>query len=482
MPIPTVNGPDASTRRASWGDALRLYWHPRVLSMLFLGFSAGLPFFLVFSTLSAWLRQAGVERSTIGMLSWVGILYSIKFVWAPIVDRVRPPFLHRFLGRRRGWMLLAQLGIAVGLFKLSLSDPAAGVLSVALGALFVAFCAATQDIALDAWRIESGSVETQGAMLAAYQVGYRLALIAGSAGALTIAAYAGWHTSYAVMAALVGVGVITTLLISEPQPGVPQESVAREERVVMWLERRAHWPRPLLDAGEWFMGAVVCPLLDFFGRYGLSLAVLILLFVGSYRLTEFTMGSMVNPFYIDHGYTLTNIAKIVKVYGLMMSILGVFLAGLLIPKMGLVRALVLGNVLLMMSNLSFALLATTHTPTLLGLGLVNGLDNFAQALQGTALITFLSGLTSPRYTATQYALFSSLYALPGKVLEGMSGFVVEHIGYPAFFVYTASLSLVGLFFLYFLTRRGLSRAGVLAGTPAATTEFALEEGADVPRT
>jgi len=482
MPIPTVNGQDATPRRPSWLEALRVYWHPRVLSMLFLGFSAGLPFFLVFSTLSAWLRQAGVERSTIGMLSWVGILYSIKFLWAPVVDRVRPPFLHRFLGRRRGWMLLAQLGIAVGLFKLSLSDPATGVRSVALGALFVAFCAATQDIALDAWRIESGAVETQGAMLAAYQVGYRIALITGSAGALTIAAYASWHTSYAVMAALVGVGVITTLLVSEPHPGVPKESVAREERVVMWLESRAHWPRPLLDAGEWFMGAVVCPLLDFFARYGVALAILVLLFVGSYRLTEFTMGSMVNPFYIDHGYTLTNIAKIVKVYGLMMSILGVFLAGLLIPKIGLVRALVLGNVLLMLSNLSFALLATTHTPTLLGLGLVNGLDNFAQALQGTSLITFLSGLTSPRYTATQYALFSSLYALPGKVLEGMSGFVVEHIGYPAFFVYTASLSLVGLFFLFLLTRRGLSRAGVLASTSKATTEFALEEGADVPRT
>ena len=482
MHIPTVNGDDPGPARRSWLDALRVYWNLRVLSMLFLGFSAGLPFFLVFSTLSAWLRQAGVQRSTIGMLSWVGILYSIKFLWAPVVDRVRPPFLHRLLGRRRGWMLLAQLGLALGLFKLSLSDPTASVRSVALAALFVAFCAATQDIALDAWRIESGAVETQGAMLAAYQVGYRLALITGSAGALTIAAYFGWHISYAAMAALVGVGIVTTLLVPEPQPGIPKDSVAREQRVVMWLASRAHWPRPLLDAGEWFMGAVVCPLLDFFSRYGTGLAVLTLVFVGSYRLTEFTMGSMVNPFYIDHGYTLTDIAKIVKVYGLLMSILGVFLAGLLIPKIGLVRSLVLGNVLLMLSNLSFALLATTHTATLLGLGLVNGLDNLAQAVQGTSLIAFLSGLTSPRYTATQYALFSSLYALPGKVLEGMSGFVVEHIGYPAFFVYTASLSLVGLLLLYFLTRRGLSRAGVLAGTRLATTEFALEEGADVPRT
>ena len=462
MPIPTVNGPDPSGARRSWLEALRVYWNLRVLSMLFLGFSAGLPFYLVFSTLSAWLRQAGVQRSTIGMLSWVGILYSIKFLWAPVVDRVAPPFLHRLLGRRRGWMLLAQIGLALGLFKLSLTDPGAGVRDVALSALFVAFCAATQDIALDAWRIESGAVETQGALLAAYQVGYRIALITGSAGALTIAAHSGWHTSYATMAALVGVGIVTTLLVAEPHPRVASESVAREERVIMWLERRAHWPRPLLNAGEWFMAAVFCPLLDFFVRYGPALAMLTLAFVGTYRLTDFTMGSMVNPFYIDHGYTLSNIAKIVKVYGLLMSVLGVFIAGVLISKIGLLRSLVLGNVLLMSSNLSFALLATTHTPTLLGLGLVNGLDNLALAVQGTALLTFLSGLTSPRYTATQYALLSSLYAIPGKILEGMSGFVVEHIGYPAFFVYTASLSLVGLLVLYFLTRRGLSRAGVPA--------------------
>lgn len=482
MPIPTVNGGDSSAARRSWLDALRVYWNLRVLSMLFLGFSAGLPFYLVFSTLSAWLRQAGVQRSTIGMLSWVGLFYTIKFLWAPVVDRVAPPFLHRLLGRRRGWMLLAQLGLAAGLFNLSLSDPASGVRSVALGALFVAFCSATQDIALDAWRIESGAFETQGAMLAAYQVGYRIALIMGSAGALTIAAYSGWHTSYATMAALVGIGIITTLLVPEPHPGVPREAVAREERVAKWLESRAHWPRPLLDAGEWFMTAVVCPLLDFFGRYGLALTILTLVFVGSYRLTDFTMGSMVNPFYIDHGYTLTDIAKIVKVYGLLMSVLGVFIAGVLISKIGLLRSLVLGSVLLMLSNLSFALLATTHTPTLLGLGLVNGLDNLALAVQGTAFLTFLSGLTSPRYTAFQYALLSSLYALPGKLLEGMSGFVVERIGYPAFFVYTASLSLVGLLLLYFLTRRGLSRAGVLASRARATPGFTLEEGADVPRT
>src|SRR5690242_19591208 len=172
---------------------MRIYLRPLPVATLFLGFSSGLPFYLVFSTLSAWLRQAGVERATIGMLSWVGILYSIKFLWAPVVDRVPPPFLQRLLGRRRGWMFLAQVGICVGLFKLSLGDPALGVESIALAALFVAFCAATQDIAMDAWRIEMASLEQQGAMVAAYQVGYRIALICGSAGALTVAANANWH-------------------------------------------------------------------------------------------------------------------------------------------------------------------------------------------------------------------------------------------------------------------------------------------------
>jgi PAT family beta-lactamase induction signal transducer AmpG len=430
--------------------------------MLFLGFSAGLPFYLVFSTLSAWLRQAGVERATIGMLSWVGIVYSIKFLWSPVVDRVPLPILHRVLGRRRSWMLLSQVGIALGLFSLATRDPATGVVPIALGALFVAFWAATQDIALDAWRIESAPLPLQGAMAAAYQIGYRAALICGSAGALMIAARAGWEASYSVMALLAGVGLVTTLIIREPHPQVAREEQRREQRVIEWVERKAHWPQALRGAGEWFIGAVICPLVDFFGRYGAS-ALLMLAFIGTYRLTEFTMGSMVNPFYIDHGYTLDNIATVVKIYGLLMSMVGVVFAGALIARFGVLRSLVLGSVLIISSNLGFALLATTSVPTLLGLGLVNGLDNLALAVHGVALIAFLSGLTSPKYTATQYALFSSIYALPGKLLEGVSGFVVDHIGYPSFFVYTASLSVPGLLLLYLLYRRGV----IASATPAS---------------
>ncbi len=452
--------PEAAPK--GWRAALRLYTQPRMLTMLFLGFSAGLPFYLVFQSLSAWLRQAHIERSTIGMLAWVGTMYSLKFLWAPIVDRVPLPALTRLLGRRRAWMLLAQVGIGVGLANLALSDPSAGVTRMALWALFVAFCAATQDIAIDAWRIESAAVEQQGAMAAAYQLGYRAALITASAGAFTIAGNFGWRASYTTMAVLVSVGIITTLLAAEPGASARDAGADREQRVADWLARRAHWPASLQQAGAWFVGAIVCPLLDFFGRYGGSLAVIILLFMGSYRLTEFTMGSMANTFYIDRGYSLTQIAAVVKLYGLAMSLVGVVIAGFVIARVGLLRSLIVGSVMIMLSNVGFSLLARAVAPNLLELGLVNAFDNLAQAMHGTALIAFLSSLTSARYTATQYALFSSLYALPGKILEGLSGFVVDAIGYPWFFLYTASLSVPALLLLWYLATRGSLMQGNLA--------------------
>jgi PAT family beta-lactamase induction signal transducer AmpG len=437
-------------------QALAVYRSPRVLSMLFLGFSSGLPFYLLYQTLSAWLRQTGIARATIGMLAWVGLISGLKFLWAPVVDRARLPLLHRLLGRRRSWMLLAQAGLALGLANVSASDPALGVRTLAAWTLFVAFCAATQDIAIDAWRIESAAVGMQGAMAAAYQIGYRMALIVGSAGALTLAARLGWHTSYAAMAALVGVGVFTTLVVREPPVATAPETVAREQRVISWLEARAHWPASLQAAGGWFIGAVICPFADFVARYRLSVALLLVAFICSYRLTEYGMGSMANPFYIDHGYSLTQIATVVKLYGLPMSVVGVLLGGFLIARLGLVRALVIGSTLIMSSNLGFAALAATSAPTLWGLGLVNGLDNIAQGVHGTALIAFLSSLTSARYTATQYALFSSLMIASGKLLEGTSGFVVDAIGYRAFFVYTTALSLPALALLVAIRARGPS--------------------------
>ncbi|HUN27854.1 MAG TPA: MFS transporter [Steroidobacteraceae bacterium] len=448
----------ASETPRGWLQAVLVYRQPRVLSMLFLGFSSGLPFYLIFQTLSAWLRQDHVERATIGMLAWASLISSLKFIWAPIVDRWKLPLLHRLLGRRRSWMLVAQLGIVAALINLSTSHPAQGVLRVALGALFLTFCAATQDTAMDAWRIESAPEQLQGVMAAAYQLGFRAALILASAGALGLAQSLGWQASYSIMAAFAGVGIVTTLLSREPEPRAPRETLAREQRVIEWLERKAHWPQALREVGASFIGAVICPLVDFFKREGGSSALIVLAFIGSYRLTEYAMGSMVYPFYIDHGYTLDQIAVVVKIVGLSFSLVGVVIAGAVVARLGIVRALVIGAVMIMLSNLSFAALARTQGPTLLGLAAANSLDNLAQAMRGTALIAFLSSLTSPRYTATQYAIFSSVFLLSGKILEGTSGFVVDAIGYAPFFLYTACLAIPGLLLLYWLTRRNAPEA------------------------
>ena len=436
-----------------WLDALAAYKHPRVLAMLFLGFSAGLPFMLVFSTLSAWLREVGIERATIGMLSWVGIIYSIKFFWAPVVDRLPLPLLHRLLGRRRSWMLLAQVGIAVGLFNMAHLNPVGHLGAMAALALLVAFSSATQDIAIDAWRIEAVPQPMQGVMAAAYQLGYRIAIMVGSAGALWIAADYGWMASYTAMAAMVGVGILTTLVIAEPEPRAERQSLAQEQRVIDWLERKAHWPDSLRQVGSWFVGAVVCPFVDFFTRYGTRLAVLMLAFIASYRLTDFTMGVMANPFYLDVGYTLKEIAAVAKLFGLVSSIVGVLLGGLAVARLGTVKSLAFGSLAVIASNLMFMTLAFQDHPSITGLAIVVSADNLAMGIAGTALIAYLSSLTTASYTATQYALFSSMYALPGKLLMGTSGFVVDAVGYPWFFVYTSSLGIPALVLLYFIVRQ-----------------------------
>jgi PAT family beta-lactamase induction signal transducer AmpG len=445
---------DTATRPwwRGWREAAAAYRHPRVAAMLFLGFSAGLPFMLVFSTLSAWLREVGIERATIGMLSWVGIIYSIKFFWAPVVDRLPLPILGRLLGRRRSWMLLAQAGIAIGLFNIAHLDPVGHLGVLAALALLVAFSSATQDIAIDAWRIEAAPQPMQGVMAAAYQLGYRVAIMVGSAGALWVAADFGWMAAYTAMAAMVGVGIATTLVIPEPEPRVAAETMMQEQRVIDWLERKAHWPASARELGAWFVGAVVCPFVDFFTRYGTKLAVIMLAFIASYRLTDFTMGVMANPFYLDVGYTLKEIAAVAKLFGLVSSLVGVVVGGIAVARLGTIRSLAFGSIAVIASNLMFMLLAFQEDPSITGLAVVVSADNLAMGIAGTSLIAYLSSLTSASYTATQYALFSSMYALPGKLLMGTSGFVVDAVGYPWFFVYTSSLGVPALVILFFLAR------------------------------
>jgi PAT family beta-lactamase induction signal transducer AmpG len=469
-------------RKPTWGQALAVYAERPVLSMLFLGFSAGLPFYLVFSTLSAWLRTAHIERATIGMLAWVGLMYSFKWVWAPIVDRVGLPVLDRLLGRRRSWMLVAQIGVMICLANIALGDPQQSIAHIAFFALLVAFFAATQDIAVDAWRIESATADKQGAMAAAYQVGYRTALMAASAGALIIAGESGFRTSYLTMAALMAVGVITTLLVHEPSRQFAESAEQREKRVTDWLATRAHWSPQARRIGAWAIGAVVGPVSDFFGRYGLGLGLLIFAFISTYRLTDYVMGTMTNTFYIDMGFSVTQVGVVAKFFGWPSTLVGAVIGGIIVAKVGRIRGLLLGSVLVIISNVFYATYGTyaCHVPlecaqsgvfdfwsqqidprgpaTNLGLSFIVGFDNLALGVHGTALIAFMSSLTSAKYTATQYAVLSSLYSLPGKLLMGTSGFMVDALGYGDFFLYTACLSIPGLLLLMWLSRRDIAAA------------------------
>ena len=443
----------ASERPPSWLDAIRIYGRPRMLSMLALGFSSGLPFMLIYSTMSAWLRQEGIERKTISALSLVGLAYSFKYLWSPIVDRFRLPLIGRLLGQRRSWMLLTQVCIGLTLLTIAAGDPAADVRRLAFVTLLLAIAAATQDIAVDAWRIESATLDEQGPMAAAYQFGYRTAILVAQGGALWIAGDYGWHRSYRVMAMLALIGVITTLLVREPERRAPVQSVLTEQRVVDWLKRRAHWPPRLQRAGAWILGAIVCPVMDFFARYGLSLGLLLFAFISTYRMTDYTMGVMANTLYIDLHYSLKEVAAVAKLYGTVLTLVGVTVGGIAVTHLGRVRSLFLGSVLIMLSSTCYGLLAAHAQPSIVGLAAIISVDNFAIGVHGTALIAFMSTLTSARYTATQYAVLSSIYTIPGKLLMSKSGDIVNAIGYPHFYGYTAVLSLPALIVLIIMTQR-----------------------------
>jgi PAT family beta-lactamase induction signal transducer AmpG len=439
-----------------WCESLAVYAVPQVWAMLFLGFSSGLPFPLVLTTLSARLRIAGIDRTTIGYFSLVGLAYSLKYFWSPIVDRLPLPVLRR-LGRRRSWMLLAQCGVACGLALLALADPAADATRVAWLAVFTAFASSTQDIAVDAYRIEAVDRDQQGAMAATYQIGYQLALIAGGAGALVAAAAYGWSSAYSIMAACVLVGIVTTIVIAEPQALIDRSTMAQEARVTAFLARSAHWPEPLRKATAWLIGAVVCPFVDFFARNGLRAGVPILLLIVTYRLNYMTMGVAANTFYIDLGFSLDQIALVAKVFGVLMTLSGALLAGLLIKRFGTVRTMIAGWVLLTIANLVYAHMATL-APGMGWFATAVSIDNVANGIAGTAFIAYMSSLTNTAYTATQYALFGTLWSLPTKAIASQWGVIVDAWGYPPFFVYCAAMGLPALVLLLWVLRRSRPQA------------------------
>ena len=443
---------DANTPpKRDWRAALEVYVQPRVVGMLFLGFSSGLPFLLVFSTLSAWLAQEGVSKTTIGFFSWIGMMYSIKFFWAPVVDRFPLPVLGRLLGRRRAWMLLAQIGLIVGLVAMALTDPTENLAALAWFGLLVAFSSATQDVAIDAWRIEAAPPERQAAMAATYVFGYRLALLAGGAGALHIATFTSWTGVYLAMAGLMGVGLLAVLASREPNSRPAGDPVFLESRVQDFMMRNAHLPRSVKSIAGWFIGAVVCPFVDFFSRNG-ALALVILAFIGLYRVTDITMGVMANPFYLDLGFTKAQIANVSGIYGVLMTILGGVLGGVAVPRWGVMPVLLGGSILAAVTNLLFAVLALLG-PEVWMLVVTISADNLAGGVAISAFIAYLSGLTNTAYTATQYALFSSLMTLPGKVIGGAAGAVVDAFGYPLFFVYSCLIGLPAMGLVVYLMKK-----------------------------
>lgn len=434
----------------SWLDALSTYREPRVLAMLFLGFSAGLPLLLVFGTLSGWLSREGIDKSTIGHISWVALLYGLKFTWSPLVDHLKLPLLHPLLGQRRSWMLLAQIGIIVGLLLMAGSNPQAQLAILVYSALLVAFSSATQDIAIDAWRIEAMPVETQGAMAATYQTGYRLGMLLAGGGAFTLAHYYSWSLAYTVLAMFMGIGILTTFLISEPEKTNARDAWKEEEKVIQFLERSAHLPKSYREVYAWFVGAVICPFADFFirtGKYGL----IILAFIGLFRISDITMGIMANPLYVDVGYSDLQIGLVTKTIGPIVTILGAIFGGMLVVRYGVMRILLLGAFLVVVTNLFFAILALLPADTLY-LGVVIGADNLSAGLAGSAFIAYLSSLTNRAYTATQYALFSSLMLLPAKFIGGFSGDIVEAFGFVEFFIYTALLGIPAIMLILYLIR------------------------------
>lgn len=499
-----------------WAEALRAYRHPKVLTLFFLGFSAGLPLLLIFSTLSLWLRDADVDRSTVTYFSWAALGYSFKFIWAPIVDRLPLPFLTAQLGRRRSWLLLAQLSIIGAIVWMAFTDPAEQLTLMAFAAVLLGFSGATQDIVIDAYRIESADRELQALMASTYIAGYRIGMLVAGAGALKLAVWFGaeggynypaWQWTYLCMAAVMLIGVITTLRVSEPEVMAVQKTAFRSTAdylrflllfvvvvsvfvVSFFLTRDwfgmlgglfvdhvgldhlaagflAEMLRLLLSVVWTFLvarflvslglvqGAVLRetyldPVIDFFRRYG-RIALLILLLVGLYRVSDIVLGVISNVFYQDVGFSKDQIADITKTFGLIMTIMGGFLGGMLSLRYGVMRILFLGALLSAGTNLLFLLLAQGQADVTLLIVVITA-DNLSAGLAGAAFVAYLSGLTHVAFTAFQYALFSSLMTLLPKLLGGYSGSIVDAIGYERFFLMTALLGLPVLLLIYLANR------------------------------
>jgi len=510
----TASGINQTTAKTGWLASLKAFFHPRVITMLFLGFSAGVPILLIFSSLSLWLGEAGLKKSAVTFFSWAALGYSFKFVWAPLVDKLPVPFLTRMLGRRRSWILLSQLAVIGAILWMAFTDPGTGegsLTMIALAAVALGFSSATQDIVIDAYRIESAGKDLQALMSSTYVAGYRIGMLVAGAGALYLASHFGstkeaysyeaWRMAYVIMAAVMLIGVLTTLIIKEPENyradeyhystqdyvrfflvfllavlafifffrltgdlrAAPKESLTETfgnkrlasftvETIRLWcgIGVTAITAFILVKLGaankQMVRESYIAPVADFFKRYGIGVAFLLLVIVGLYRVSDIVLGVVANLFYQDIGFTKEQIAGASKTYGLLATIVGGFLGGILAVRYGVVRILWLGAALSAITNLLFVVLAKAgaNVPMLYA---VIGADNISAGIATAAFIAFLSSLTNVSFTAMQYAIFSSIMTLFPKLLGGYSGSMVESIGYPNFFIMTALLTVPVLFLI-----------------------------------
>jgi PAT family beta-lactamase induction signal transducer AmpG len=508
------------TEREGWDATLKLFWHRRVITMLFLGFSAGIPLLLIFSSLSLWLREAGVDRAVVTYFSWAALGYSFKFVWAPLVDQLPLPWLSAILGRRRAWMLVAQCAIVAAILLMASIDPGQGDSSLtlmAIAAVMLGFSSATQDIVIDAFRIESADVKLQAMLSSTYIVGYRLAMLLTGAGSLYLAEgfgstsetynYQAWQYTYMLMGAAMIVGVVTTLVIDEPERSesksylettqqygrflflfalavtgfvgvyffssdvaaqlkVSLSTLMHNEILAALLVEALRLTTAVLSA--WALAKILVrlnivryamlertylmPVRDFFERYGWSFAWMLLALIGLYRISDIVLGVISNVFYYDMGFSKTEIATVVKTFGLLMTIAGGLIGGLLAVRIGVIRMLLVGGVLAAATNLLFMLLAYIGHD-MFWFYVVISADNLSAGIASAAFVAFLSSLTNVSFTAMQYAIFSSLMTLIPKSLGGYSGSMVDAIGYQNFFLVTAILGIPVLLLIVFAARR-----------------------------
>jgi PAT family beta-lactamase induction signal transducer AmpG len=414
----------------TWRDSLELYTRPRLVAVLLMGFSSGLPLPLTFGTLSFWFAESGVSRTAIGVLSLVGAAYSFKFLWAPLVDRLPLGPLTRRLGRRRGWALATQLPLAAAILALGATDPRVDPGATALVAVAIAFLSATQDIVIDAFRIELLKPEEQGAGAAATQWGYRIGMMASSAGALYAAAFGGWALAFAIMAALMGVGALTVLLTPEPAaaPAAPSPSA-----------------RPL----AWLRDAVVGPFAEFATR---PAWLAILVFVVLYKFGDALAGVMANPFYVSAGFTREEVAEISKIFGVFATLAGVAAGGVVVQRLGIYRSLLVCGVLQGVSNLMYVWQAQVGHDTM-ALRATIFVENFTGGMGSAAFVAYLSGLTNVAFTATQYALLSSLATVGRTTLAAGGGWLSEQLDWPLFFLVTTLAAAPGVLMAWWLLRR-----------------------------